>query len=77
MSIKDVVTDKGRPTVYASALLVVVATALSAWGWGTYDPATRIFYPPPIPVDLLVAYAPVLVAPGLAFVAWLKGWARR
>lgn len=69
--------SKTRGTVYATGLLVGLATVAQIFGLATFDPATGMIDPRPFSIYVFSGLLTPVVAAGLALIAWVKGWGRK
>ena len=66
-----------RAAVYTAALLGFAATVATAFGYGTFDPATGMFDLAPFDVKALAAFIVTGAGNLLALIAVLRGWASK
>ena len=71
--------SKLRGTSYGAGIAGVIGIVIAALGYATFDLASGEMIVPEFRVNLyaLAAGLPVVASPFVAFVAWLKGWARK
>lgn len=68
---------KVRLAGYVGGALAVAAAVASALGWGTFDPATGAFDPPPINVYALGGLAMGALTNLVAALALIRGWSSK
>lgn len=68
---------KLRLATYAGGFLGIAATLAAAFGWGTYDPATGMFDPPPIDVKAVAGFLVAGIGNAIAALAVVRGWGRK
>jgi len=69
--------SKTRGTAYATGIIVGLASLAQVFGLADFDATTGMLDPRPFSVYVFAGLLTPVVAAGLAFVAWIKGWSRK